>query len=192
MLTNPTFESAISTTLTNIRSEIKRKLAAAWMNKKDIYAVVQLIGKASMVPTAQMWGRWSWVQFKLVDYQEMVNKREAKDDLFWDWIDTQLKERHDKYQSMVLELPQRAVAISRVFELTLKKHITMFPAPIPVLQAMSPWQTEILKSIDELEKYSGQDLTSVSDSEGIDKESAIQALTEEIQLEEEYNEVAAT
>ncbi|TFY74770.1 hypothetical protein EWM64_g9242 [Hericium alpestre] len=80
--------------------------------------------------------------------------------------------------------------ISRIFELTLEKHIYMFPAATPALQAMSPWQTEILRSIDELEKYSGQDLLNVVDPEIIDRESTVQALTKEIEHEEELNEVA--
>ncbi|TFY82017.1 hypothetical protein EWM64_g1993 [Hericium alpestre] len=102
----------------------------------------------------------------------------------------QLKERRDKYQSSVPDPKQKVMMISRVFELTLKKHITMFPAATPALQAMLPWQTEILRSIDELEKYSGQDLINVVDPEVIDRESAIQALTEEIEHEKELYEVA--
>ncbi|TFY81241.1 hypothetical protein EWM64_g2771 [Hericium alpestre] len=127
------------------------------------------------------------IQLKLIDYEELVNNHQAKDDLFWDWIDTQLKERRDKYQHH--SNPQdRAAAISRIFELMLQKHVTMFPAEAPETQTMSPWQQDILRSLDELEKYSGTELVDAVRPDIIDKESAIQSLNEAIHLEEQETE----
>ncbi|KAF7974716.1 hypothetical protein HWV62_11375 [Athelia sp. TMB] len=97
--TSAAFESAVSKALTNIRSEIKRQLVALWKNEKDICLVVKALAKKTKAePTDAIWGRWAWVQMKLVDFSELVKSKKQDEEKFWDWLDAELAGVREQYQ----------------------------------------------------------------------------------------------
>ncbi|KAJ6626755.1 hypothetical protein B0H10DRAFT_1941751 [Mycena sp. CBHHK59/15] len=97
-ITTSAFNTAISNVTMGARSEMKRKMVAAWKTKTPIYDLVKaLTWNSSQEMTDAIWARFAWIQITLVDCQ--ITGSPA--DQFWDYIDLKLSERREE----ALEVP---------------------------------------------------------------------------------------
>ncbi|KAJ6622344.1 hypothetical protein B0H10DRAFT_2014348 [Mycena sp. CBHHK59/15] len=160
-ITTKAFTTAVSRAATSARTEIKRKMNAAWKKKTPIYDLVKtLVWKTSQEMTDDIWARCAWLQMKLIDYQEKSKEvGNLKREEYWDYIDTLLDERRDK----VLEMPiaGRAAWSSLVFELALREHLRHCPAVGKKKSSatrLPPWQLAISHAVNEMDAYSQEEL----------------------------------
>ncbi|KAF8062392.1 hypothetical protein FPV67DRAFT_1508283 [Lyophyllum atratum] len=167
-ITDMVFSRAVSKALTTARSELKRKMTESWAKKKDIYALVKYLSwNSSQEMSDAIWARFAWLQLKLSDYREEVEKGAREDDKFWNWIDEELKTLREKNPEL-LEA-ERKTRISFVFEQSLIKHRELCPAKTKQKASAShqvpAWQVEISNAVDEMEKYSQADLADEEQNE---------------------------
>ncbi|KZP03199.1 hypothetical protein FIBSPDRAFT_969225 [Athelia psychrophila] len=159
-ITTHPFSTAVSKALVAIRAELKRQLADLWKKKKDIFVVVSALGKKTrMEPTDAIWGRWAWVQMKLIDFCELVENKQQDDDKFWDWLDSELAALREQYEAE--EPVTRAQSINLFFSATLLIHRRLRPAVKTVRsgtrRTIPAWQVAISEVVEDMESYEIQD-----------------------------------
>ncbi|KAJ7069019.1 hypothetical protein B0H15DRAFT_807272 [Mycena belliarum] len=156
MITTRVFQGAVSKAATGARSEMKRKLIAAWKAKSSIYELVKsLAWKSSQEMTDAIWARFAWVQMKLVDYKAQGGKDEG----FWDSIDQELADRRAK--ALTIPLPDRPAFTSYIFEESLKQHLRLCQRKKKRMKSstqLPQWQQDISRAVAEMETYTLEQL----------------------------------
>ncbi|KAJ6590795.1 hypothetical protein B0H10DRAFT_1961004 [Mycena sp. CBHHK59/15] len=158
-ITSDTFTAAVGKAATG-RSELKRRMNAAWKKKTCIYELVKILAwKSTQEMTDEIWARFAWLQMKLVDYQSDRSTTGSKRDEYWDYIDKELADRRD----LALEpLADRSALTSFVFEEALKSHLRHCLATSKNKRKSSTrlpkWQITISRAVTEMDAYSQEEL----------------------------------
>ncbi|KAJ6621014.1 hypothetical protein B0H10DRAFT_2019637 [Mycena sp. CBHHK59/15] len=157
---------AVSSEVTGARSELKRKLSDDWKKKLDIATLGKsLAWNNTQEMTDEFWVRFAWLQFFIVDY-----RKEGKHErLFWDVADTFLAERCEQALEYTEEI--RADMSSIIFEESLREHVKMMPLKKGKLRSgkqMPAWQKAISRAVEEMERYSLEELAGEDGHDGDD------------------------
>ncbi|KAF8207665.1 hypothetical protein K438DRAFT_1961924 [Mycena galopus ATCC 62051] len=172
MITTTLFNSAVSKVATSARSDIKRKMAVGWKAGTSIYDLVKSLAyKASQEMTDAIWGRFAWVQMKLVDYKGSG----GKDDGAWDWVDNELVKQREK--ALAIPLAERAAFASFAFEEALKSHLEICKPKSGKKKSSTripQWQLDISRAVAEMESYTVEELAGEEDAEPGDDEDGVE------------------